>query len=342
MFDLYCSTGWRSGAGRLAIKAGVTTIGSLALHLAGALLLNLIVVEGLVGQDPASVVGPGECLECHEAAHGVWEETTHQSVYQTFHRQDETQAVLERMGERSARRAMCVDCHYTRQARGTRAARTITGVSCESCHGAAVDWLDVHNNFGVDAGGGQATRETETAEHRATRLRQSAEMGMIRPDQPYVLVQNCFACHTVPREDLVNTGEHAPGSEFDLVSRLEEIRHNFQLSDDKANREAARDFDPASRKALFEVLGHMVDLEYALRGLAEATGAGTYAQAMTDRANAAMERLRAIQSATSQPAIEQILAAAGQVELAPNAKAELVGAADLIRTAAMAFAAAHD
>ncbi len=84
-------------------------------------------------------------------------------------------------------------------------------------------------------------------------------------------------------------------------------------------------------------LGNDVRLEYA----AEATGAGTYAQAMTDRANGAMERLRAIQSADPQPAIEQVLAAAGQVDLAPNANAELVGAAERIRTVAMAFAAEH-
>lgn len=342
MSDLYCCAQWRSGAGRLAMTDGARTVRSVALHLAAAFLLSLVVVAGLVGQDPTSVVGPGECLECHEAAHGVWEETTHQSVYQTFHRQDETQAILERMGERSARRAMCVDCHYTQRAQGSRAARTITGVSCESCHGAAADWLDIHNNYGVDAAGGRATRETETAENRATRLQQSTEMGMIRPDQPYLLVQNCFECHTVPREELVNTGEHAPGSDFDLVARLAEIRHNFQLSNEQVNREAARDYDPASRNRLFGVLGHMVDLEYALRGLAEATGAGTYAQAMTDRANGAMERLRAIQSAAPQPAIEQVLAAAGQVDLAPNANAELVGAADRIRTVAMAFAAEHD
>lgn len=338
MFDLYCCPEWRLGPGRLEMTKGARTLRGVELRLAAPFLLNLVVAGSLVGQDPANVVGAAECLECHEAAHGVWEETPHQSAFQTLHRLDASQAVLESMGERSARRGICVNCHYTAQATGSRSARAISGVSCESCHGAAAEWLDVHNNYGLDAAGGQATRETETAEHSATRLRQSEEMGMIRPDQPYRLVQNCFQCHTVPGEDLVNTGGHASGSDFDLVSRLETIRHNFQASNDQVNREAARDFDPAARKQLFEALGPMVDLEYALRGLAEATAAGTYAQAMTDRANSAMERLRAL---ATQPAIEQVLEAAGGVNLAPNANAELIGAADRIRATTMAFAAQH-
>ncbi len=320
--------------------------GGAARHLVIAPLLNFILVVTLVAQDPTKIAGPDACQECHEAAYQVLEATKHQSSYRTFHTQDETQAILERLALRSARRAFCVDCHYTsQQAAGRRTARTIAGVSCESCHNPAADWLDVHNNYGRDASGQRATRETETPDHRASRLEEGAGFGMIRPDQPYLLAQNCFQCHTVPREELVNTGEHAVGSDFELVSRLRgEVRHNFQLSNDEVNRDAARDYDPASRNRVLYVLGQMLDLEYALRGLADATMSGTYARAMMDRAGAAMDRLRAIQAASQviAPSIQQILDAAAQADLAPNNSGSLVAAADQIRTVAQAFVAEHD
>ena len=320
--------------------------GGAARHLIITPLLSLILVVALVAQDPTKIAGSDACQECHEAAYQVLEATKHQSSYRTFHSQDETQAILERLGLRSARRAFCVDCHYTsQQAAGRRRARTIAGVSCESCHSPAADWMDIHNNYGRDASGQRATRETETPDHRDSRLDEGARLGMIRPDQPYLLAQNCFQCHTVPREELVNTGEHAAGSDFELVSRLNgEVRHNFQLSNDEVNRAAARDYDVANRNRVLYVLGQMLDLEYALRGLAEATTSGTYAQAMRDRAVASMDRLRAIQT-TAQviaPTIQQILDAAGQADLVPNSNAALAAAADRIRTATQGFVAQHD
>ncbi len=315
-------------------------------HLVAAPLLSFAFMGALFAQDPTKIAGPDECQECHEAAYQVLQDTKHQSPYRTFHSQDEAQAILERLGLRSAKRSFCVDCHYTsRQAEGQQRARTIAGVSCESCHSPAADWLDIHNNYGRDASGQRATQETETRDHRASRLKETARLGMIRPDQPYLLTQSCFQCHTVPREELVNTGEHAAGSDFELVSRLRgEVRHNFQLSNDEVNRDAAREYDPANRNRVFYVLGQMLDLEYALRGLAEATMSGTYAKAMIDRAAAAMERLRAIQAAAQviAPSIQQILDAANQADLSPNNNGPLVAAADQIRSVAQAFAAEHD
>lgn len=70
--------------------------------------------------------------------------------------------------------------------------KAIAGVSCESCHGAAKAWLGVHNDYGTDATGEKATRETELSAHRTMRLEQSARLGMIRPNRPYVVAENCF------------------------------------------------------------------------------------------------------------------------------------------------------
>lgn len=305
--------------------------------LAGALLFG-----PAEAQDPAQVVGAEECSECHEAAVEVWEETEHQKGWRTFHRSDSARAILERMGERSARRAVCTNCHYT-QAMQRGRERAVSGVSCESCHSGAKGWLDVHNDFGTTAAGEKATRETESAEHRKARLQETAEAGMIRPDMPYRLVRNCYSCHTVPREELVNTGEHIAGSDFRILERLEKIRHNFSASDGEENRGAARTYDPQNRNRLLYALGQMVNLEYALRGLADATGSGDYAASMTSRAQAAMEKLESIASAAppASSAVNEALEAARGAELAPGASG-LSSAADAVQSAAKGFAEDHD
>lgn len=305
--------------------------------VAGALLAGTA-----AAQEPSEVVGSSECAECHEAAHEVWQETAHQEGWRSFHRSEEAQAVLEKMDLRSARRGVCVECHYTQGEQRGRA-RAISGVSCESCHGAAQEWLDVHNDFGQTAAGEKATEETETAEHREKRMQRTAEMGMIRPDMPYQLVRNCYSCHTVPQEELVNTGEHIAGSDFQIVQRLDEIRHNFSASDGEENRQAARTYDPQNRNRLLYVLGQMVNLEYALRGLAKATGPGANATSMTERAQAAMEKLQSVASAApaASAKIEQALSAAQGVELTPGNEA-LTSAADDVQAAAKTFADEHD
>lgn len=311
--------------------------------LPAAVVMSLSVGAPLAGQEPAETVGPDKCQECHEAAYEVWEETEHQAGYRTFHRSDSAQAILKRMGERSARRAVCVNCHYTRVEKRGRA-RAVAGVSCESCHGAADGWLDLHSNYGKTEAGERATEETETREHRTMRLETTAEEGMIRPDHPYRLVRNCFSCHTVPREELVNTGEHVAGSDFRIVERLDKIRHNFQMSGGETNRPAARDYDPTNRNRLLFVLGELVDLEYALRGLAQASGEGDYSRSMVERAREAMKKLEAIASAApaASGTVEKALDAARGAELSPGNREALASAADGVQAAAQSFAESHD
>ena len=70
-----------------------------------------------------------------------------------------------------------------------------------------------------DYGGKNVTRERETPEHKAERLATIKESGMIRPGDLYRLAANCYQCHIVPNERLVNVGTHQSGSDdFELVS----------------------------------------------------------------------------------------------------------------------------
>ena len=80
-----------------------------------------------------------------------------------------------------------VSCHFL-QAEADGTVKPVAGVSCESCHGAARDWIKVHNDYG----GKGVKKEQETAEHRRERLEKSRAAGMIRPAEIYRLAANCY------------------------------------------------------------------------------------------------------------------------------------------------------
>ena len=75
----------------------------------------------------------------------------------------------------------------------------------------------------------------------------------------YTIAENCFQCHTVPNQELVNTGLHPAGSAFDLVSWSQgEVRHNYQYSSDQKNRPATQE-----RLRVMYVVGLLTDLDPA-------------------------------------------------------------------------------
>ena len=129
------------------------------------------------------------------------------------------------MGFRLIKRdSLCFSCHYTPVVDDGKI-RVVSGVSCESCHGAGADYLDVHNDYGDGF-----DHASEPAAHRRARIeKQPPGGGMRRPSDLYPVVANCFSCHTVPIERLVNEGGHTTGSGgFELVEWTQgQIRHNF-------------------------------------------------------------------------------------------------------------------
>ncbi|MBT7857257.1 MAG: hypothetical protein HN720_10055, partial [Nitrospinaceae bacterium] len=152
------------------------------------------------------------------------------------------------------------------------------------------------------------------------------------------LAANCFQCHTVPFEKLVNVGGHTPGSKFELVSWSQgEVRHNFVASQEKSNVEAS----PKRKRVLFMV-GKAVELEYNLRGVAKATKKNTYAVKMARRAKAAMDTFKKVAGAVSTPEVKEILAVAASVKLKLNNEAALLAAADKISKSAQKLAASYD
>jgi Cytochrome c554 and c-prime len=304
----------------------------------GWLMLGAIIASGVTahGQDsavlwhdPAKIVSPARCKECHRKEYGVWENTNH-ALGSLVSRSSDADGIKERMGVISMKHeSLCIKCHFT----GVLDARTgevvgAAGVSCESCHGAAMDWINVHNLFGEGH-----TRETETAEHRQRRLQEIKAAGMNRPDDLLNLITNCYRCHTVPHEKLVNVGEHtAGGTDFIVDTKFEEIRHNFLQSAFNA-ADTTNAAIPLPQRRMMRVLGSCVDLEYSLRGVAEATDPdGRYLRSMQRRVNYAGNRLEAIAGQVNLPELRTILARVQRLSVDVGQRRALLAAADDIRS----------
>lgn len=284
--------------------------------------------------DPTRVQGPEACGECHKQEVEAWKLTHHFSTFNDMHRSDDAKAIAEKMGIRRIKsESLCLDCHYT-QKQLADGLQVIAGVACESCHGAARDWINVHNDYGKGF-----KKDTEPPEHAAMRRSAALKGGMLHPDDAYSVADNCFHCHIITEEKLVNVGGHNAGSaDFELVAYSQgEIRHNFFASAGKVNA----DDSPARSRLLFSV-GTLLDLEYSLRAVGRATEKATYAVTYAHRVKAVREKLGRINQCSPTPEITEALAATDKVGLKLNNADELNGAADKVRDLAQAFAKAHD
>jgi len=284
--------------------------------------------------DPSKVVGSESCMECHIATGQVWEGTHHFSTYRNMPRSDRAREIAEKLGiQRIKSESLCLNCHFTSQKNESGKIKPISGISCESCHGAGADWIKLHSDYGAGA-----TRKTESPEHRAERLAASEKAGMIRPAHLFDVASNCYSCHTVPEEKLVNVGGHPAGSKFELVSWSQgEVRHNVWYTDGKENVMASPE-----RKRVMYVTGQALDLVYALRGVAIATEEATYAKTMAKRAKVASLRMKKIAESVSIPEVDEILKIAEGADLKLNNEAALNKAADRVAAAARKFSESYD
>ncbi len=292
-------------------------------------------IAGPAVPDAAKIVGADECAKCHQQEVQQWMRTPHFATFDALHRTPQAKEIAERLGERSIKRSsVCTQCHYTEQQQGSRV-RVVAGVSCESCHGGAADWLAIH----ADYGGPGITKEAESPEHRAQRVEQSIARGMNNPHNIYLIARQCYDCHTVPNERLVKVGGHQAGSQdFELVAWSQGmVRHNFLRTGGTANAALA----PAELRVTF-VVGAMADLEYSLRAVAAATEKSTFGVASAQRAARMKRRLHEIQRLAGEPLLEPALDAVATVELRLDNAEAITTAADAVGKAAFEFAAAAD
>jgi hypothetical protein len=285
--------------------------------------------------DPAKIVGSEQCAKCHQPEVEQWMRTPHFATFDTLHRLPEAKQIADRLGLRSIKRGkVCTQCHYTEQNQGERI-RVVAGVSCESCHGGAADWLALH----ADYGGEGVTKAMESPEHRARRLEESIAHGMNNPHNIYLIARQCYDCHTVPQESVVNVGGHIAGSQdFELVAWSQGIvRHNFLRTGGAANGTLS----PQELRVMF-VVGAMTDLEYSLRAVAVATEKATFGVTNAQRAARMKRRLHDIQKLISEPLLQAALDAVRTVELKLGNHDAIVAAADAVGKSAFNFAAEAD
>jgi len=277
---------------------------------------------GTVASDPANpvkVVGPNACAECHKQEVEAWKGSNHFKTFREMPRKKEANEIAERMGVARIRsESLCLTCHYTVQEKDNRK-QPIAGISCESCHSAGEDWIKVHSGFSGK------NEKTETKAEKEARLKLADSKGMIRPSSLYRLAKNCYSCHVVPQEDLVNKGGHAAGSAFELVSWSQgEVRHNTWHSKGKENVPAS-----AAHKRMLYLIGLGVELETGIRAVAHATARKRYAFEMAKRVDGARKQLAAAaKAAPNVPEIAKMVEYAYSAGLKLNNERFLMDAAD--------------
>ena len=280
----------------------------------------------------AKIMGPvktdNSCDSCHAMEAQAWMQTHHFATFKNRHKDARAKEILGNLGlgkrmKKPAAQNMCLQCHYTTLITGDKI-KVKWGVSCESCHGPARDWVDVHQKVGGTAGGTAlkwGDGKNEPSAQRAARLDAAATAGMINSEMIYDIAANCFGCHTVPNEALVNTGKHKAGSDFDLVAWSQgEVRHNFVSSGGAPDSPTNR---PATKEQLrrLYVVGAMVDLEFSLRNLAAAQDAGgEYHAAMTARVNRCRDKIQGILAAVQIPELETVMASNDSASVGATAK----------------------
>ncbi len=292
---------------------------------AAAIFLSAYAVA--TAADANKTVGPNACAECHKEETEVWKGTHHFSTFRDMPRSKEARAIADRLKiKRIKSQSLCLGCHFTTKGAGKKK-KPIAGISCESCHSVGNDWIKTHSEFSGK------TEKTESKAEAAARWEKSESLGMIRPAAVYKLAKNCFGCHVVPQEKLVNVGGHPAGSPFELVSWSQgEVRHNLWHSKGKSNPEAK-----AERKRILYVIGLTVELETALRAVGLATVRKTYAFRMARRADAARKKLAlAAKAVPSVPEIAEIVKLGHSAGLKLENNAALTAAADNIALQALA------
>ena len=278
------------------------------------------------------VKGPDECAECHKKETENWKATHHFKTFSSLPRSKEAKEITDKLGlKRIKSESVCLGCHFTSKERKGKP-KPIAGITCESCHNAGADWLKRHSEFSGKK------KETESEAEAQQRWADAEAAGMIRPHMLYDLAKNCYSCHVVPQEELVNKGGHAAGSTFELVSWSQgEVRHNTWHNGGKENKLAGPE-----RQRMMYVVGLAVELEESLRAVGKATQPARYAVAMAKRAHAARKKLREATKVLQMPELLEMLRAAHTASLKLNNGPNLEAAADRVAAAARQLASSHD
>ncbi len=300
----------------------------------GIILLIYFLMRDAHAIDPLSTVGPEQCIDCHSGVHSIWEESTHYKTYEELASSDRGLEIAEAMDvdDIEGTDGECVGCHFTIVGESEDELEPIAGISCESCHGAALDWYETHGEYPGEG------PDSESSARREARIAAADEAGMIRPERIDAIAANCLGCHTVPNEKLVNVGGHTAGSDFELVSWSQgEVRHNVFWNDSGENAEASPE-----RKRVLYVVGLATDLQFSLLALGKATEEGDFLAAMKQRVTNALAQLEQANSAKELPELNSIISLGKSAHLDLDSQDALQAAANSLGTQISKFATSYD
>ncbi|MCP4846371.1 MAG: hypothetical protein GY899_00290 [Verrucomicrobiaceae bacterium] len=288
--------------------------------------------------DPAHVMGANSCTECHGKEIDAWRASRHFATFKTLEDSDKANEIADLLEvDDLTSDSLCVECHFVLQKKGSKTS-AISGISCESCHGAARDWIKEHNKEKIS---------------REQRKEISEKAGMIYPGNLYAVARNCFDCHIIKHEELVNKGGHpAFSKDFDLSGWLQgEVRHNFMTDAVPVKKSGTenREASPERRRMLF-MMGQLLSLEYSLRAVGKATtakakppgGAKAFGIQQALRAHALKGNIAKLNKQVNTAEVTAILEVVDTVVLKTKNEAQLVAAADKISVLTKKFAISHD
>tara|TARA_E500000305_G_C4024273_1_gene240833 strand:- start:576 stop:1640 length:1065 start_codon:yes stop_codon:yes gene_type:complete len=303
---------------------------ALLVILAG---LSVSSVSAQTSDEHFKMIGPAKCAECHKTETEIWKGTHHFSTFTELTRRKESGDIAERMGMRRIKsESLCLNCHFSTVETASGDLEPVAGISCESCHGAASAWQPIHSGFSGKKEG------QESPEEIALRWEKSEAAGMIRPKDMYRWAKNCFSCHVVPEEKLVNVGGHKAGSPFELVAWSQgEVRHNTWHNKGASNAAAS-----LNDKRLMFVVGRAVELETALRAVGKATQKANYAVSMAKRAQAARQAIAALEGFLKIAELTEMGTVANSAGLKLNNDAALSAVADKVGALTQEIADKYD
>jgi len=286
---VFSMAGWCGVCGLTGVSLlqGMTAKGAFPSSAKSATTANRADETRVPQIDPARVMGAKACIRCHRSEYARWLKTTHfRSAQLKFVKQKKDALKFAKaMGipeSKLLQGSMCVSCHGTPQKTESGKVITVSGVSCESCHGAAggdPGWLNRHAVYGLEG----TRRRQETPAHRKAREAYCRKHGMVAPENLYALAKKCLSCHIVGHEKLVLSG-HPPATrkEFEFASWASgEVRHNYHLDQSKNAPVSSLWFNPVgaaagekrtaeNRRRVMFVIGALATLETNLRNRANA------------------------------------------------------------------------
>jgi len=310
---------------------------------------TVLCAQQRVPLDPLHTVGVESCAECHEEVVETWERSAHARSYEYLAKSEAAAKIAEILGMSPAsimNNASCVRCHYTQEA-FSGVSQTTAGVSCESCHGSADQWIDQHNRKSL------APRE---------RADVAMSHGMNHPCSIVLVSQDCYECHVIDDEQLVNKAGHPALSEgFEILSWYSgETRHNFLVQ--KPGRSVKSNSDqlqslPRERQRMLYLTGKLLHLSQSLKAMSIAhdppvdrdgkfiklpNGKYTFAVQHSIQVRKLLDEIRSLQAILGIPEFSKALAIGSGLIFSTGQQRQFAEASDRIRSLAREFCDKND